>query len=77
MIAHGPSIAKLRISHRSEAPSHPESGSGAWAIRSVRSRTSEMLKTGVQPIVRVLLDRHGQLYSEAIGIDMRQGTPGW
>ncbi len=36
-----------------------------------------MLKTGVQPVVRVLLDRHGQLYSEAIGIDMRQGIPGW
>ena len=33
-----------------------------------------MLKTGVQPIVRVLLDRYGQLYSEAIGIDPRQGT---
>lgn len=36
-----------------------------------------MLKTGVQPVVRVPLDHYGQLYSEAIGIDLRQGTPGW
>jgi hypothetical protein len=33
-----------------------------------------MPKTGVQPIVRVLLDRYRQLYSETIGIDLRQGA---